>query len=280
MTRIRSHTVPATFAMLLALASRPAFADATAFVNDFPGWSAAAEVFETIDFETDPDGNPAQSGVDITPEFNYTDQGATFSSNAEQLGAFFGFCGNPTSGFNLCALGQSPQQLFIRADFVETVNAVGIFFPGGTTLSIFDQNDQLIASQSHVSSGSELFLGFVTDEPIAYAMASRDAFLEHIEAIHFSPIRRCRLGLNYERSTLTLDFQLATPTPVIWNVWLSVFNNITSLWSLPLPVLADPITFPVALPVPALGTVGVLTTLVTGEGIVCSDFEVIDTGTP
>ena len=261
---------------IVVLVSSPVLADATAFVNDFPGWSLAAESFDTIDFETDPDGNASQAGVD-TPEFNYTDQGATFSTNAPDLI----LAGNQQTGFSLRGTGQFPLQVFIRADFVEPVNAAGIFFPGGTTLSVFDENDQLIASETHISSGSGLFLGFVADEPIAYAMVSRNGSLEDIESIHFSPIRRCNLTLDYVGSTLTLDFERATVDPVIWNVWLSIFNTTTSAWSVALPAIAEPANFPVVLPnFPSLGTVGVLTTLVTAEGIVCSNFEVVDTGTP
>jgi hypothetical protein len=79
---------------------------------------------------------------------------------------------------------------------------------------------------------------------------------------------------------LTLDFQLGTQEPATWNIWLTAQNEIIRLLSLPLGVLDPPVSVPFTIPfVPALGTVGVLTTLTTPErGIICSAFETVETG--
>ena len=42
--------------------------------------------------------------------------------------------------------------------------------------------------------------------------------------------------------------------------------------------IAPPVSFPFTLPISNLGTIGFLTTLTTADGIICSDFETIDTG--
>ncbi|HNQ24970.1 MAG TPA: hypothetical protein PKK06_17975 [Phycisphaerae bacterium] len=74
--------------VVLGAARTPAArADVVWYVNDYPGFvTAVGEGLQVIDFETLPDGSPSYAGALITPEFNYTDQGATFSSPRPVLG--------------------------------------------------------------------------------------------------------------------------------------------------------------------------------------------------
>ncbi len=90
------------------------------------------------------------------------------------------------------------------------------------------------------------------------------------------------LTLSLGRTGLEMGFDVGTPFPATWNVWMSVQSVTFLLWSAPLGVIDPPISFPLVIPgFPQLGTIGVLTTLTTpDEGIICSDLETVNTGTP
>ena len=107
-----------------------------------------------------------------------------------------------------------------------------------------------------------------------------DAFSD-IEVIP-DPAELCDLELTYTSGTIELDFQLATSVPATWSVWLSLQSFTVPLWSFPLAVIDPPTAVNAPIPgFPPLGTIGFLTTLTRpGEGIICSDWETIDTGTP
>jgi hypothetical protein len=76
-----------------------------------------------------------------------------------------------------------------------------------------------------------------------------------------------------------MNFNVGTLSAATWNTWFVFQSNIVRLWSLPLPVISTPVPVSVPLSVPPIGNVGVLTTLVTGSGgIVCSDWDTINTG--
>lgn len=93
---------------------------------------------------------------------------------------------------------------------------------------------------------------------------------------------QCTLNLNLSSTngTLNLDFEVGTQEPANWNAWLTSQDDIDRILFVELPVIDPPISFPLSLPFfPQLGTVGVLTTLTTPDkGIVCSDFETVNTG--
>jgi hypothetical protein len=90
-----------------------------------------------------------------------------------------------------------------------------------------------------------------------------------------------KLKANYGADTFKADFEIGTTESATWNVWLAVQNETFALWSVPLPALDTPVTFPLAIPFfPPLGNFGVLTTLtVPDRGILCSDWQTVDTGT-
>jgi hypothetical protein len=103
--------------------------------------------------------------------------------------------------------------------------------------------------------------------------------------VHFQTyvnVEPCTLNVEPSASdgTLNLAFEVGTSEPATWNVWLSFQSQIIRLVSAPLPAVDPPISFPIRIPFfPPLGTIGFLTTLTTAEeGIICSDFETVDTG--
>ena len=104
----------------------------------------ATDDVREIDFETLPDGSPSVADTLITPDFNYTDQGVTYSSPYPVLAITAPIMG---SGFPLSAsTPDTTARNWIIADLVTPAYAVGIVFPGTTTLSAFDADMQLIAS--------------------------------------------------------------------------------------------------------------------------------------
>jgi hypothetical protein len=84
-------------------------------------------------------------------------------------------------------------------------------------------------------------------------------------------------------STLTMKFNINTFAASTWNAWLTHQNTIKTLFSVSQPLTENP---PLAITktdtdLPKEGEVGVLSTLTTPtDGIVCSSYVQIDTGTP
>jgi hypothetical protein len=92
---------------------------------------------------------------------------------------------------------------------------------------------------------------------------------------------RCEVTPSYAGDTLTLGFELATPDPVLWNLWVSASVVTAKLWSLPIGVIDPPVSFELPIPgFPQIGKIGFLTTFVGGDGISCSDWAIVDTGAP
>jgi hypothetical protein len=92
---------------------------------------------------------------------------------------------------------------------------------------------------------------------------------------------RCTLDaqLAYIAGNLDLSFVVGTPAPAMLGVWLVVSNNVIPIIvDVPLPALDQPIAIPVSFPLPSLGTLGVLATLVDAGGLSCSDWATVDTG--
>lgn len=86
--------------------------------------------------------------------------------------------------------------------------------------------------------------------------------------------------LTYESGTLTMDFLVGSDISVTWNTWLIVDRFAIPMWSSPLPPIP---TIPLTVPFPNfpdLGVIGVLTTLDGPDGIICWDFDIVDTAPP
>jgi len=154
------------------------------FIDDYEGFLAAAGDVQTIGFEILPDGSPTNTGAELTPEFNYTDWGVTFSSPVPTLG----FQGNTLYGYGLVADSYPTERRnWIIADLVTPATAVGVFYTSTTTLSVFDTNDILLASEFHTGPGTR-FLGFVSDIPIVSATVDNGSTAAYINSFHFTPI--------------------------------------------------------------------------------------------
>ena len=94
-------------------------------------------------------------------------------------------------------------------------------------------------------------------------------------------LQGCTLDLNlgYAGSTLSMNFIISTEAAMTFNVWISFLNTIIPLGPIPLPALPSPTPISVPIPnFPQLGTIGVLTTINSTDGILCSDWEVVETG--
>ncbi len=176
----------ATLALLCVIVQVPSVrAGPVTTFTDLEAFLAAAGDVQEIDFETLPDGTPSFTNALITPDFNYTEQGVTFSSPFPVLRI-----ANPHRGlFDLEArYPDSSARNWIIADFVTPAFAVGIVFPGGTTLSAFDADEQLIASISGGGSGAGWFLGMVSDVPITTGIGDRGTSGEIWQSVFFTPV--------------------------------------------------------------------------------------------
>jgi hypothetical protein len=82
--------------------------------------------------------------------------------------------------------------------------------------------------------------------------------------------------------TLTMNFTVGTPAAATWNGWLTQNNTIQSIFSQSQAVTEPPVDMTqTKAGVAVSGTVGILSTLTTkGQGITCSSFVTVNTGTP
>jgi hypothetical protein len=90
-------------------------------------------------------------------------------------------------------------------------------------------------------------------------------------------------SLTYNGDTLSMILTVGWEAPLLWNVYLSVFNTTIPLFEKKLweiSPIAPPTDIPISFPLPSLGGVGILTTLTSANGIICSDWRTVDTGTP
>ncbi|MGB2986226.1 MAG: PEP-CTERM sorting domain-containing protein [Phycisphaerae bacterium] len=95
----------------------------------------------------------------------------------------------PGAGFALLALATDTAfPNWIVADFETPVWAVGIFVPGGTTLSAFDLDGELIVSITGAGSGAWRFQGIVSDVPIATVTGDRGASFEIWQSFLFATV--------------------------------------------------------------------------------------------
>jgi hypothetical protein len=154
------------------------------FLNDYEGFLAAAGDVRVIDFETLPDGSPSHVGVPITPEFNYTNQGVTFSAPAGDLY----ISGNPVSAFGLLADGYPDKRTWIVSTLDPPALAVGFFGPGAEFLSVYDVSGSLLTFAVVPDNLADWFVGFVSDVPIASAVADLRGTHAEIQSFSFTPV--------------------------------------------------------------------------------------------
>ena len=169
---------------ILGFWAGPGFGQVQTFENDFAGWAAAAGAFSTIDFETLPDGSPSAAGTPITDAFNYTGQGATFSSPEDDLR----IGGNQTNGFDVRSPSPAAGLNHIRADLLMPAFSVGYTSGGDLSLDAFDLDGELIVSAFLDGRGGPFFLGIVSDTPIAYVIMDESGGGAVIDDFRFASV--------------------------------------------------------------------------------------------
>jgi hypothetical protein len=100
-----------------------------------------------------------------------------------------------------------------------------------------------------------------------------------------SPYPTCTLadGATYNATTgiLTMDFTVGNQSAATWNAWLNSQSTVTSLFSVAQKITNPPKAIVQTTSLSPQGTVGVLSTLTTpSQGIICSSFVQVNTGTP
>jgi len=122
--------------------------------------------------------------------------------------------------------------------------------------------------------------GFSGEDDFIYV--AYDGQLQSNEAkVTITVVSACALSveLGYTENTLNMNFVVGTLEPALWGVWLVLPSvGIINLWSIPLLDIDPPASPSLSFPFPRLGTVGILTTLRTSEGVICWAFGIVDTG--
>ena len=137
-----------------------------------------------IDFETLPNGQPSVGGTQITPSFNYTNLGVTFSAPVGTP-----IIGGPANDHDLrVQVLFPPTRTWLSADFANPSFGVGIYFDGSTTMTAFDSAGAMIATQSYGASGGPWFIGIYSELPIDYIIVDRGGSTAFINDFIFSPI--------------------------------------------------------------------------------------------
>lgn len=172
---------------ILLCAVHLSYGDVQTFVNDYAGFASAAGTLAVIDFETQPNGQPSQAGVQITAAYNYDAYGVHSSApNVTPI-----LAGNPVGGFSLRAdipVPNASSRTWIVADPLEPVSAAGGHFGGGSFLFAYDANSELMASLYYYEGGPGHFLGIVSTTPIDYVVFDRLGYSASINDFHLSPI--------------------------------------------------------------------------------------------
>jgi hypothetical protein len=171
------------FTLALFVARAPAGIVSYTDIDEF---RAAAGPLVEIDFETLPDGNPSFFGARITPEFNYSDLGVEFFSHIPEL-----YINGSPGGFGLRAgpfdTSTGPPNWLI-ADLVIPATAVGIFFPGDTTIVLFNESNKFMGNWASGESGLSFFGVVANGDPIGSMIVNRGDDFETITSFHFTPI--------------------------------------------------------------------------------------------
>lgn len=88
------------------------------------------------------------------------------------------------------------------------------------------------------------------------------------------------LSLSYSGGNLTMNITIGTLAPAKLNIYLAALNFVFPIATeIPIPIISPPITVPVVIPMPPLGGVGGLVTMTTPSGgIICADWDFVNTG--
>jgi hypothetical protein len=169
--------------------------------TDLGAFQAAAGDVHEIDFETLPDGTPSYSGALITPEFNYGAQGANFYSHEPVLYII----GNTIGGFGLLAGsgGSEGPRNWLIAELVAPARAIGIIYPGTSSLTLYTPNGSELGGWVFGGGGS-WFLGVVSDVPIGTAVIDRRDNYATIESFFYTPVPEPTMGVLFALGSVAL----------------------------------------------------------------------------
>ena len=91
------------------------------------------------------------------------------------------------------------------------------------------------------------------------------------------------LDMSYSGGNLGMDLTIGTLQAAKLNIYLAAMNFVFPLATeIPLPVIDPPFAIPtISFPLPSMGGVGGLVTMTTLDGgIICADWDLVDTGSP
>ncbi len=90
----------------------------------------------------------------------------------------------------------------------------------------------------------------------------------------------CTLSLEptFRQGDLLLEITVGTTVPATVSLWAFALGNGAQVVSAPVPAINPATTFSLGFPVPPLGTVGLLVLLHNSDGVLCHDFQLVDTG--
>jgi hypothetical protein len=122
-----------------------------------------------------------------------------------------------------------------------------------------------------------------TDQDIAFASTRNTAAAG--PKLSFQTTAPCTLKdtakYSVTSSTLTMKFTLGNTSAATWNAWLTDQNTATQLFSISQPITNPAVVITKTASLPKEGKVGVLSTLTTTtQGIICSSWVQVATGTP
>jgi len=134
------------------------------------GFAVPGDTGAIINFETLPDGTGSYGGAAITLTFNYSLQGAMFTSPYPGLKVV----GNSQLGYSLEAYTPSLHaHNWIEAALTQPERGIGVTTIGNATLFAYDSAGALITSVSYNQPSGVFFLGIKSVVPIAHVVVDQ-----------------------------------------------------------------------------------------------------------
>jgi len=163
------------------------YADVQTFENDYEGFAEVAGPLSVIDFETDPNGDPPQTGDELTETFNYDEQGIHFSAGYPYPPWPYPMFSS-VGPYDLTVMAPTFGHTWIIGEFTVPALAIGGFFGGDTTLCAFDEVGTEIACVTYGSGENGNFVGIVSPDPIHAFTFDDGDWVETIHSVEFSPV--------------------------------------------------------------------------------------------
>ena len=246
----------------------------------------------TVTNSTISNNSAGSDGGGISNADRLTVTNSTISNNSAAGGGGISDSSNRTVLINTIIAGNVPGgdcsggvlSLGVNLDSDDTCNLSPVFDLPGTDPLLGPLQDNGGPTETHALLPGSPAIG--VGEPCSLATDQRGVLREQgvgcdIGAFEVGPLPRCNLDLRleYDGSNLTLGFDLGTQDPALWDVRLFSVFGVNQLWSLAIPAIDPPASFPVGFPFPSVGSVAILSTLTTAqEGVACVDFAFVDTG--